>query len=858
MNRLPSLYRSRAMRLSAALLIGTALTGLSAAPAVAQQANASAARDFSIRSQPLVDAMREFSRVTGIQVAYTASIGSGVVSPGVSGSFAPAEALSRLLAGTGLTFRFTGPNAVTLDAAPQTTDGAIQLGPVRVEGATSGGRNSASNDPLITEGTGSYTTRAVGIGGKTARDPKDTQQSVSVVTSQRIQDQKLLTVEDALNQATGITISPNFQGAYSFHSRGFEITNVQTDGGAPAFVTQNGDNAYAIGIGLGDLATYDHVEVLRGSDGLFAGAGNPGGSVNLVRKRPLDHFQIVAEVLAGSWDRYRAGIDVTGPLAFDGKLRGRFVAAYDTRDFFYDRAYERRLVLYGIAEADLSESTLLTMGLRYENKESRPFTYGLMRYSDGEDLGLPRSTCFCTDWSYSDLITVEPFAKLEQTFGKDWTLKLNVSQRRQRPDMLISGVLDPVDPYTLSGPSMWPSRFRYPSNQTLVDATLNGQFTLFGRKQEIVLGVSWQNIDAKNGFQELFDYFPPVNVFDFRPEDYQKPTEPTSYWDYKAFGWEQLGGYASIRSHVTDRLQVVAGMRFGKFQYNNAYSYSYTWEGVDYVDAYDTGYKQSGFWTPYAGLSFALTPAISLHATYAEIFQPQGNLVTVEGKQLDPITGASYEIGAKGSWLDGRLTASLAGYYIERNGQAVAQPDQWGWFGSNFACCFLADGKATSQGIDAEITGQILPGWQVSAGYTYNKNKIKGGGAFHPQTPRHLLKLWTMVQLPGALSDLHLGGGVNAQSKNYQSGTFIRCIDDPLPRPGDECVNYSEIPFDYTQAAYVIANLSAEYRINDNLSLSVNANNIFDKTYYQRVDASRWNNYYGEPRNVMVSLRGKW
>jgi outer membrane receptor for ferric coprogen and ferric-rhodotorulic acid len=78
-----------------------------------------------------------------------------------------------------------------------------------------------------------------------------------------------------------------------------------------------------------DLAMFDRVEVLRGPSGLYQGAGEPGGTINLVRKRALGTFGLSGELSAGSWDRYHSSVDVTGPLNGDGSLRGRFVTAYE-------------------------------------------------------------------------------------------------------------------------------------------------------------------------------------------------------------------------------------------------------------------------------------------------------------------------------------------------------------------------------------------------------------------------------------------------------------------------------------------------------------------------------------------------
>src|SRR5262249_23719626 len=142
-----------------------------------------------------------------------------------------------------------------------------------------------------------------------------------------------------------------------------------------------------------DMAMYDHVEVLRGSDGLFNGYGAPGGVVSLTRKRPLDHSQVIVDGLVGSWNNYRTVIDATGPLGFGGKLRGRGVLSYEDQNYFYDTASNDKTVAYGILEYDLSPATTLSAGFSSTRQDTVPFVVGLPRYESGADLRLPRDTC---------------------------------------------------------------------------------------------------------------------------------------------------------------------------------------------------------------------------------------------------------------------------------------------------------------------------------------------------------------------------------------------------------------------------------------------------------------------------------
>jgi outer membrane receptor for ferric coprogen and ferric-rhodotorulic acid len=688
--------------------------------------------------------------------------------------------------------------------------------------------------------------------GKRGESSREIPQSVSVLSQARIRDQNLTDVTEALNQITGITVTKSGDTVQQVYSRGFAITSVQADGGAPALF--NTFNIY----GLPDLAAYDHVEVLRGADGLFAGSGEAGGTVNLVRKRPLARKQILFDVQAGSWDYYRAQVDATGSLGWEGRLRGRVVLAQENRHYFYDVANSERTVAFGSLEADLSSRTLLTLGASYERHDALPFDTGLPRYTGGADLKLPRRTCLCTEWTYWNTSTPELFGKLEQSFANNWKLQLNLSHQRKDFETRYTRAIGAVDPVTRQGDYLWGNYVDYAPRQTLVDATVSGRFDVLGRRQDVVVGTNWQNVDADHYYYGGINYMVPVDVFAFNPADpaYADPGSPAyQFYVMDKWGQRQTGAYANLRSHITKALQVIGGVRYSSYR-SIAVTNMHDEATGEVTSRTDQGYKTPDIWTPYGGLMYDLTPAVSLYGSYTQIFKPQGDYVTVDGVALPPVTGESYEFGAKGSWLSGSLTASAAAYRIERRDAAVSVPDRSGKFG-DLNCCYVPAAKIGSKGFDGEVTGQLTRDWRLFAGYTYNINNYdvgygaRDGLVYMPQTPRHLLKLWTMVQLPGAWSAWSLGGGVTAQTSTTVKG------NGAVYEPGTGNI-VGSLPYVSTQNAYAVASLRGEYRINSRWAVALNVNNLLDTVYYQTVAGSPSGNFYGEPRNAMLTLRVRY
>ncbi len=202
--------------------------------------------------------------------------------------------------------------------------------------------------------------------------------------------------------------------------------------------------------------------------------------------------------------------------------------------------------------------------------------------------------------------------------------------------------------------------------------------------------------------------------------------------------------------------------------------------------------------------------------------------------------------------FDNLLNLSFALYRTKNNGTSSNDenyPDTR-YPGTGRFCCYLDDGIQISQGVDIEISGEIVKGWQILAGYTFNDNEMKGGnGRFSTITPKHLFKLWSSYELRGILSGLKLGGGITAQSSNYRQGTAR------IFNPATGSFDGPSVDYEFTAPGRVLVDLFAQYRLNKHWSATLNVNNVFDKTYYETVGDSRLSNYYGRPRNWMASIK---
>lgn len=822
------------MGLLAVAAVGTTLAmpvyAQSDAPGVQQQ------QHFSIAAGPLESALMRFSSLSGMTISFTPDQVRGKNTPGIQGDFTPVQALDRLLAGSGLALRQQN-NTFSLETLPQGILPAVQ---VQATGETVG----------ATEGSGSYRALQVSLGkGQSVRE---TPQSISVMTRQRIEDQGLNELGDVLLQTPGITAAAgSYASVDKIFSRGFEVRNVQVDGLVAG--------EFSGFFGTPNLAMYDSVEVIRGADGLFSGNGEPGGSINLVRKRPLAQRQISINATAGRWDYYRAEVDVSTPLALDGKVRGRLVASYMDREYFYDVANNENPFFYGIVEADLTENTRIFAGGSFDKRNGTPGNPGMPRAHDGSDLKLPRSTGLFAAWGVEDYEKKEFFLGIEHQFSDRWSLKTEATVSDTERYLVNGSLYGAIDPQTGLGGQigLWGGNDLGSKTRT-VDLHLNGSFDLLGRTHTLVSGVDWREV-VFTQYQMQTDFNQPIpaqNVYSFDPYNIPAPSKVRYNRGWKDYGSFQQGIYARVNWSLTDRLNLITGLRNADYDYESPLV-TFDAQGENIVRRSLTKYGENNILTPYVGLTFTVNPQWLLYASLTDIYKAQSHRLTgpLPGTPLDAIEGQNMEVGVKGEFKDGRLTTAVSVYRIEQTGEAVRDPafpsTPFGDLGLN--CCWLSLGEVVSEGVDTEVNGEILPGWQISAGYTWNRNKNERTSVvYHSVTPKHLFKLWSDWSFSGALAGWSFGVGATAQSEHFVNGTLKAWNQNSGQFDGPS------VPFQFSQGGYAVWNSRIAWQVDNNWSVALNVNNLFDKTWYQTLGSADNGNFYGEPRNAMVTVRGRF
>ncbi|WP_294392059.1 TonB-dependent siderophore receptor [uncultured Sphingomonas sp.] len=681
--------------------------------------------------------------------------------------------------------------------------------------------------------TGAYTIpdridTATGL-GLTVRE---TPQSVSIVTAQRIIDQNLISVRDVIENGIGVAVNETDDVRNSFFARGFEIRNTQIDG-VPTAWALGGDRGETIA----DVSIYERVEIVRGATGLLSGAGDPSASINLVRKHAdRKDWGGYLNAAYGSWDTWRVSGDIGGAVTSDGRLRVRGVGRYEEGNSFTDFYNNKKLVLYGTLEADVTDHTLLRVGFSHQRNEPYGAFWGSLPtfYSDGTIAKWDRSKSTAQPWTTWTTVNQNFFATLSHDFGGGWSLTGNYNRLRNTQFTQILYLFGNVDRVTGLGLSSNPYSAYGESIQNSYDTQLKGRISLFGRDHELVLGYLNSELNRQTDTYQALNEIPPFGNFQFPPAgDFNNWNENSypfpGFAETPTVGVEkerirQIGYYGAVRVNVADWLKVIGGGRLAEWKL----------KGVAY--GVDRDYGDKNVFIPYVGVLADITPNHRLYASYTTIFLPQ-NAQDRTFTQLDPIRGKAYEVGLKSAFFNEALQTSVALFRIEQDnlaqidGPPITRPG----FALPFQPYRAADG-VVSKGLEVEATGSPLDNWNINVGYSQFKAHDANGDNANTDQPRRLLKAFTTYTIPEVLGGLTFGGGVNYRSAAYSNGTI----------PGT-----TPVPFRFKQGSFAVVNLMARLAVTEQVSVQANVDNLLDKSYFSQV--GNFSQYrYGRPRNFTI------
>ena len=699
----------------------------------------------------------------------------------------------------------------------------------------------------------SYKNSVSFVGTKTATALKDVPQSIAYVTKELILDQGAITVNDVVRNMSGVN-------PYSFYNdfsiRGFRATGNRNSGNLV-----NGMRTQTSLWRQSSLANIERVEVIKGPASALFGNAAPGGVINRVTKKPLDVARQSVTLTAGSFGTTRAYTDLTGPLNDKKTLLYRLNLGYENTDGFRDL---QGLTSYIVAPSftyRASEKTQLNIDMTYVNHQGK-LDRGVAVFGDGSLFSRPisatqsaandylrensvnlsfalshrlaqgllfNSTYLFSSYDEDLLEHSQDNAFVKKADGKDnpSLVLMRVTQRQRHfrnnnfnnyltwdvttgamKHKLLVGYdhfntqLAPGSSYIEAGGYL----LRNGGTAKTFNVKKSSDYLLDENKNPRTTVPAFdRNSSAGNRYQDISKY-----IYE------SKDVKPSDQYTNGVYLQEQLTWH---------KLQVLLGARMEWFT-----------DVTQNKNGSESKTHQHAF-TPRVGLVYSVVPSTNVYATWIRGFEPQSVAVQSNpgsGGPFDPVESELWEIGAKGEYLNKRLSVTTALFSLRQkntlyNAGVSGQPD-----------LMVPIGEELSRGVEFDVSGRILPYWSIMANYAFNVAEIskapegtKDLNLQRPGTPRHSANLWTKFIVPtGMLRNLGIGVGLNGVSE--RKGQVGR-RENVVAYPG-----------------YALLNLALYYKVQE-VQIQVNLNNALNKQYYIS-GYDRLRSFPGAPRNINLTI----
>ncbi|MEL6263847.1 MAG: TonB-dependent siderophore receptor [Cyanobacteria bacterium J06626_6] len=606
--------------------------------------------------------------------------------------------------------------------------------------------------------------------------------SIQVIPEEVLEDRNVTELGDALETAGGV-VSEGTRGTGLFGPgfiiRGFPVFEGIFRDGVPAITT-------------GPLSTNDveRVEVLRGPASILFGQGEPGGIINLVTKKPISEPFYEVSASAGSFDSYSGAVDLSGPFTETSDVRYRLNLSYENYGSFRDFVDGERFQVSPRLAWDIGPNTSLDVYSQY-TYDRETVDEGIPFFSDGTP-AVPNDRFLGEDFGEFTQDQFNIGYRLNHNFSDNWSISHNAQYLEYQP-LRYYPFVDSFDEVTGEA-----ERVEYAADDAFrrifTNAEVRGQFNTGPAQHQLLFGIEYRHEDAEQAFQ-FSEPFASINAFDpiYTDETYEIDSE-----FFRDDTVDTIRVYLQDQIDITPELILLVGV------------------GFEYADQFRTeqneGEPRQEFeqtdeaFTPRVGVVYQPIDPLSLYASYTTSFNPSfGTERNPDDSAFEPEEGRQFEVGLKAD-LSNRLSLNLAAFDIRRQNVTTPDPDD--------PLFSVQTGEVASRGIELGVNGEILPGWNVTAAYTYldafvseDNTDIEGNRLVN--VPDNQFSLWTTYEIQtGDLEGLGLG-----------LGFFY--VDE---RAGDSA-NTFELP-DYFRTD------AALFYKRDNWRAQLNFENVFDIEYF--------------------------
>jgi iron complex outermembrane receptor protein len=666
------------------------------------------------------------------------------------------------------------------------------------------------NVEIISHASHTYKSDYSFFGNKTQTLIIDLPQAISTVTSELIKDKMELTLKDALNDVAGVN---QYSGFDEYNIRGFRAENSRDIDGLRGYNTTYTSTM---------LVNIERIEVIKGPTATLYGNCDPGGTINLVTKKPLDTTRAELNVYTGTWNHFRAGGDITGPLNNSKTLLFRLNAGYDNTNSFRDQTYAKSYELAPSFTFVPNDRLKVNVNFSISNIHT-VLDQGQPGYEEDNNLlSTPINLTLSQPGDYLHETDIASIVSGTYKLTKNLTFSTGYLNYITRQNVASHGFNNYITPDSVS---LYYLTFNYHTNTSTLTNYLIYKLKTGVASHQLLAGFDFirSSVGLNQQYWELPQYGVGngiVGTFSLKNPQYKQ--QPA--------GTYQASAYDNDEADVDDNLYHTAGLYVQDQVSAGKWDLLGSLREEHYLADDGSGLNEAVF-LPRIGVTYAIQPNVSGYATYNNGFDAFEAATTAQvfNTPLKPNTSHLLEAGLKGNFFNDKLFASVAVYQLLLQNVAVNAGDPGN------PNLYVQQGENRSRGFEAEATGNILPNLSVNLSYAY------------------CIALVTQSTIPS-----QVGTRVENAPKN-ESGSWIQYIFDQGTLKGfGVSVGHSQVgertTLDpaITLPGYLVINGGIHYT-HKHYRFAANVFNITNKTYwmgaYDNVD--KWP---GAPRNGMINL----
>jgi catecholate siderophore receptor len=675
--------------------------------------------------------------------------------------------------------------------------------------------NSFDDDVIVV--TGKYLANEKFSAMKTRTPLIDVPQSLSVVSSEQIENQAFLEIGDILRYTPGASIGQGEGHRDQITIRGQNTT-------ADFFIDGLRDDVQY----FRPLYNLEQVEILRGSNALIFGRGGGGGVINRVTKSAIiDENFSTAMAGVDSFGAYNVSSDVN--LGIEDRFGFRLNAFYESLNNHRDEFNGERFAINPTCTAQFSPNTKVKLSYEYVD-DDRVVDRGVPSLNGAPLRGFDNTFFGDPDLNLTTLRAHIARGQIDHSFSD--SLSFNATIQYADYDKLYQNLYPIGFDQDAGNVSLDGYRDATARQNFISQANLVYELDTAGIGHTVLIGAEYGDQQTGNNRRDSFFTDSSDDQISFLFSDPIVIPEVSFpvFSRNRASNVNFLSLYAQDQIDIGEFVKIVAGFRYDRFDINVADRIEANNGAADGNDGLLGRIDEEI--SPRVGLIVKPKENISLYASYSQSFLPRSGdqflTLSLTNEALEPEKFENYEIGAKLDFNeDLSLTTSI--FQLDRNSGTTVDP--------NNPENLILIGSLT-KGFEITLNGQITANWSVNAGYSYldagERGRFVDGVSANrnlKQVPKHMFSLWNNYEVN---KDLGIGLGVT-----HQAGQFAS-ISNAVNLP-----------------AFTRVDVAVYYNVSERLQLQVNVENLLDTDYFPAAHNDN-NISTGEPLNARFTIRAKF